>query len=52
MIISDKVKEMSIEELHKLRATIRVQFEKDEVTLEDYLRGDMTLVNLLLVKEA
>ena len=52
MEISEEVKEMSLIELQKLRAKIKEQLIVGEITMDDYVRGDMELVNLLLLKES
>ena len=52
MEVNDKVKEMSVKELKDLRSKIRVQFILGQVSMDDYMRGDLELMNLVLIKEA
>ena len=52
MNVNDKVKEMSIKELKDLRSKIKVQFILGQVSMDDYMRGDLELMNLVLIKEA
>ena len=50
MIIDDKVKAMSIQELVSLQDRILIQCAKNEISLETYMRADIEINKLIAQK--